>query len=135
MVLEIVLVSLPTANEYFLAQSLDTMKVFGKKRYGSSKRQKINIKICRGKTTGRAIVEGLTDSISEQDVRLGKSLNKILDVGYTQLNAFMDTEIENTKKQKKRLFAASKEILFSNHLTILYEGGGNDYKIQKYRMK
>ena len=44
----------------------------------------------------------------------------------------MDTEIENTKKQKKRLFAASKEIFFSNlPNNIMYEGGGNELQDPK----
>ncbi len=118
-----------TANEYFLAQSLDTMKVFGKKKILELLQQaEINgKKYAEVKPQVEAIVEGLTDSISEQDVRLGKSLNADLGLfGYTQLNAFMDTEIANTKKQKKRLFAASKEIYYNNlPNNIMYEGGGD----------
>ena len=124
-----------TANEYFLAQSLDTMKVFGKKKILALLQEaELNgKKYAEVKPQVEAIVEGLTDSISEQDVRLGKSLNADLGLfGYTQLNAFMDTEIENTKKQKKRLFAASKEIFFSNlPNNIMYEGGGNELQDPK----
>ena len=124
-----------TANEYFLAQSLDTMKVFGKKKILAllQEAELQGKKYAEVKPQVEAIVEGLTDSISEQDVRLGKSLNADLGLfGYTQLNAFMDTEIENTKKQKKRLFAASKEIFFSNlPNNIMYEGGGNELQDPK----
>ena len=118
-----------TANEYYLAQSLDTMKVFGKKKILELlQTAEVNgKKYAEVKPQVEAIVEGLTDSISETDVRLGKSLNADLGLfGYTQLNAFMDTEIANEKKKKKLLFAASKEIFFSNlDKNIMYEGGGD----------
>ena len=106
-----------TANEYYLAQSLDTMKVFGKKKILALLQQAEldNKKYAEVKPQVEAIVEGLTDAISESDVRLGKSLNADLGLfGYTQLNSFMDTEIAAEKKKKKLLFAASKEIFFNN---------------------
>lgn len=118
-----------TANEYYLAQSLDTMKVFGKKKILELlQTAELNgKKYAEVKPQVEAIVEGLTDSIAETDVRLGKSLNADLGLfGYTQLNSFMDTEIANAKKKKKLLFAASKEIFFSNlDKNIMYEGGGD----------
>ena len=118
-----------TANEYFLAQSLDTMKVFGKKKILEllQQAQIDGKKYVDVKPQVEAIVEGLTDSISEQDVRLGKSLNADLGMfGYTQLNAFMDDEITETKAEKKRLFAATKEIFFNNLAKeIMYQGGGD----------
>tara|TARA_B100000963_G_scaffold14524_1_gene11144 strand:+ start:4898 stop:6904 length:2007 start_codon:yes stop_codon:yes gene_type:complete len=118
-----------TANEYYLAQSLDTMKVFGKKKILALLQQAEldNKKYAEVKPQVEAIVEGLTDAISESDVRLGKSLNADLGLfGYTQLNSFMDTEIAAAKKKKKLLFAASKEIFFNNlDKNIMYEGGGD----------
>ncbi len=118
-----------TANEYFLAQSLDTMKVFGKQKILALLQEaELNgKKYAEVKPQVEAIVEGLTDSIAESDVRLGKSLNADLGLfGYTQLNAFMDTEIANEKKKKKLLFAVSKELFFSNlDKNIMYEGGGD----------
>ena len=118
-----------TANEYFLAQSLDTMKVFGKQKILALLQEaELNgKKYAEVKPQVEAIVEGLTDSIAESDVRLGKSLNADLGLfGYTQLNAFMDTEIANEKKKKKLLFAVSKELFFNNlDKNIMYEGGGD----------
>ena len=118
-----------TANEYYLAQSLDTLKVYGKKKILALLQQAEidGKKYVQVKPQVEAIVEGLTDSIAEQDVRLGKSLNADLGLfGYTQLNAFMDTEITETKNEKKRLFAASKEIYYGNLAKdIMYNGGGN----------
>ena len=118
-----------TANEYYLAQSLDTMKVFGKKKILALLQQAEldNKKYAEVKPQVEAIVEGLTDAISDSDVRLGKSLNADLGLfGYTQLNSFMDTEIAAAKKKKKLLFAASKEIFFNNlDKNIMYEGGGD----------
>ena len=82
------------------------MKVFGKKKILALLQQaEINgKKYADVKPQVEAIVEGLTDSISEQDVRLGKSLNADLGMfGYTQLNAFMDDEITEYQKAKETI--------------------------------